>query len=260
MEKIMDFLDSCSETALLSKSRTMNFQFNLLLELREKMKPYIDSIDALYNQAIQEVTSVRYGQGCFLEFGYYDPFVFEELVCGKNPKGRLFYKKPVKGAFDTYGYDQEKRVRMHSAKLPDQSCWDCAGTIYLYEGDCSLYLGYQRAKGEETLNVRKSGILKRTDTLDYALTCYGFDDPKDDIFDSLFIFKNESHSGKAIQYDFSYKLSMIEHIFQVDFDNKMQPKDADVCSRALFATKKQKKNLKPCPDFFPPLGNLKPFD
>lgn len=253
MGKIMDSLDSYSEMALSAKMRTMSFQFNLLLELREKMKPYIDSMDALYNQAIQEATSARYGQGCFLEFGYYDPFVFKELVCGKNPRGRLFYKKPAKGTFDTYGYDKDKRVRIHSIELTDRPCWDCAGTIYLYESDWSLYLGYERSKGEKALTVRKIGISKRTDTLDYALTCYGFDDLKDDIFNSLFIFKTEPHSGKALQYDFSYKLGMVEYIFQVDFDNKMQPKDADVCSRTIFATKKQKENLKPYPEFFPPL-------
>lgn len=245
----MNFLDSCSETELLSKSRTMNFQFNLLLELREKMKPYAASMNALFNQAVQEVTSVRYGQGCFLEFGHYDPLVFEELVCGKNPKGRLFYQKPVKGKFDTYGYDQDKRVRTHSAELPTLSCWGSAGTIYLYEGNYTLYLGYEQLKGDATLLVRKIGISKHTDTLDYTLTCHGFDDPKDDISTNLFIFKTGTYSGKAIQNDFSYKTGLIENIFQVNFDNKMQPKAADVCSRTLFSTKKQKENSKPYYDF-----------
>lgn len=253
MGRIMDSLGSYSEMTLLSKMRTMNFQFNLLLELREKMKPYIDSMDALYNQAIQEVTSVRYGQGCFLDFGYYDPFVFEELVCGKNPRGRLFYKKPVKGTFDTFGYDQENRVKMHSTKLADHPYLNSSGTIYLYGGDCLLYIGYDQPKEDKPLTVRKIGIFKHADMLDYALTCYGFDDPKDDIFNSLFIYKTEAHSGKAFQYDFSYKSGMIENVFQVEFDKKMQPKDADVCSRTVFATKKQKENLKPYNDFFPPL-------
>ncbi len=260
MEKVMNFLDSCSETALLSKLRTVSFQYNLLLKLRERMQPYVDSMDALFNQATQEVTSVRYGQGCFLNFGYYDPFVFEELVCGKHPRGRLFYKKPTKGVFDTYGYDKDNRVIIHTAEYTDHTYCDIGGNIYLYEGDCLLYLGYDRSKEDKNLNVGKYGISKSTDTLDYTLTCYGFDDPKRDILDSLFIFKSGTHSGKAIQCSFSYESGMIEHIFQVEFDQKMQPKDADVCSRTVFATKKQKQNLKPYNEFFPPLRDLKHFD
>lgn len=236
---MFESVSGLADNELISKFESVQFQHRMLLELQETLKPYVDAFPSLYKEAEEACCSVKYGQGCNLDFGFYDPFVMVELFFKKNPHGRLFNQEPRRGVYELYRYDQEGKVRssIRNASTRD-AYWD-GGTLYAYESDVNIFIGYMRDKGDNFKPfVSKIGILMCSETRDFALECSVGREPEKNMLTSLLLFRQGQFKGKVFQCEYMKETGAMEDVFEVEFDQKNQIKNATPISKKLWISQK----------------------